>query len=59
MVSLRGEDKGEGEITTLSIVDCRLRIGKTKTTSNQQQTNSKKQVTIEMYLEKMANSANI
>jgi|DewCreStandDraft_4_1066084.scaffolds.fasta_scaffold12546_2 hypothetical protein len=30
----RGEDKGEGEITTLSIADCRLRIGKTK--SNQQ-----------------------
>jgi len=41
MVSLRGEDKGEGEITTLPIAVCRLSVGKTKTTSNQQQANSK------------------
>jgi len=27
--TLRGEDKGEGEITTLPIAGCRLRIGKT------------------------------
>jgi len=30
MDSLRGEDKGEGEITTLPIADCRLQVGKTK-----------------------------
>jgi hypothetical protein len=33
--TLRGEDKGEGEITTLPNAGCRLRIGKTK---NKQQT---------------------
>jgi len=27
--TLRGEDKGEGEINTLSIADCRLLVGKT------------------------------
>jgi len=27
----RGEDKGEGEINTLPIADCRLQIEKTKT----------------------------
>jgi len=29
--TLRGEDKGEGEINTLPIAGCRLPIGKTKT----------------------------
>jgi hypothetical protein len=28
--TLRGEDKGEGEINTLSIADCRLPIEKIK-----------------------------